>query len=156
MPDSLKCPVCDGEMRRWDHSKYDLARCVSCDTIGQKLPNGVVRILNKVFDAVNVGDDRAEKLMAAVSSPRVTSLRSSLEEDERTYTAVTMELGQRLGARRAEMARLEQRLQIVKSRLVELAVASPEIAEVIPPLDEAMDMVSTAPSRQRGIRREDG
>lgn len=144
----MKCPVCDGEMRRVDLPNFDVGVCLGCSTIGQRLNDGVIRPIDELLQAHLLGDDRVR---AAVSKPHVSSVPSFCDLYEKTAWAMNMELNQLAGALRVQLAQVENRIHTALTVFAEMAMVSDKAMEGLRALREASDMVSTEPRRTRGL-----
>lgn len=143
------CPVCDAEMRPVEVPNFKIGVCVSCDTTGQVLANGVIRPIGDLLEAHMLGDDR---LTAAISKPRVSSVPSFIDLYERMSATIYQELGELGGALRVQLAQVENRIDTALMIFSEMAVVSDKAGEGMRALREARDMVSTGTRRQRGLR----
>ena len=148
----MKCPICDvKEMRNLDLPKegaVQLAVCDDCKEYAQVLPNGRIMLLGRFFQRVAAGDERA---MAAVSTPTPTTLHSMIEiEDafERTYSFERAALA---GSRRTLLAQMENRLDVAIQRFSMLGFVDDDAIQGLKALREARELVSTMPSRNRGV-----
>ena len=148
-PPTPKCPVCDCEMRRTDIPKYDIFSCVQCEEIGQMLSDGTVKPIGDLLQHSELGDDRVQ---AAISQPHVSTMASFAEVFENSTRMWQMDLAAASGGLRTILAQIENRVDFAITKFTGLDMASDEAADGLRMLREARELVSTLPSRNRGVQ----
>lgn len=151
--DSLDCPVCSGVLERVPVLGYKLLRCVNCGELVQELgarPDGgsVLSPIGQLLKRNELGDDRVR---AALSVPHVSSVKSFIEIYEGLTRMFQLDLASSQGGLRTVLAQMENRLDFAISQLAGLDLVSDQIAVALSSLREVRDLVSTMPSRNRGI-----
>lgn len=149
----LKCPGCETDLRILDIPKEaGIAVSAVCDTCNEfvQYPHGRGQaiMLGKFFRRLSMGDERAK---SAVSTPTPTTLHSFLEVLEsfdRTYHYEQMAMH---GSLRTLLAQIENRLDIAMRRFVKLEFVDDDVVQGMKALREARELVSTMPSRNRGV-----
>jgi hypothetical protein len=150
-PAAPVCPVCDGEMRKADIPKYNIYSCVACHELGQ-LVDGTVAPLGNLLERHALGDDR---IRAAVSQPHVSTVASFIEIFENSTRSWQMDLAAASGGLRTILAQIENRVDFAIAKFTGLDMASDEAAKALNMLREARELVSTLPSRSRGVQEVD-
>jgi len=143
-----RCPVCDGEMHRTDIPKYNIVVCTECHEVGQVVTDGTIAPITALLDRAELGDDRVS---AAISKPHVRSVASFIEIFENATRMWQMDMATAAGGLRTILAQVENRLDYALSVFSGLDLVSDGAADGLRMLREARELVSTLPSRQRGI-----
>jgi hypothetical protein len=147
-----KCPVCDSDMRKADlPKKYNIYSCVSCHELGQMV-DGTIAPLGNLLERNSLGDDRVH---AAISKPHVSDVASFIEIFENSTRMWQMDLAAASGGLRTVLAQIENRVDFAIAKFTGLDLASDEAAEGLRMLREARELVSTLPSRSRGVQETD-
>jgi hypothetical protein len=147
---SRSCPVCEGDLRKADIPRGDIYCCSSCDELLQ-IVNGNVSVLGDLLDRNALGDDRVHN---AVSRPHVTNVTSFMEIFENSTRMWQMDLAAASGGLRTILAQIENRIDFAIGKFAGLAMASDEAADGLRMLNEARELVSTLPSRNKGIQQQ--
>lgn len=142
------CPVCDSEVRRADIPKLALYVCTSCDELLQMVDTEL-SMIGSLLERNALGDDRVH---AAMSKPHVTDLASFVEIFENSTRMWQMDLAAASGGLRTILAQIENRVDFAITRFTGLDMASDEAADGLRMLREARELVSTLPSRNRGVQ----
>jgi hypothetical protein len=152
MSESHSCPICDGDLRPADVPRDDIYFCPVCSEIVQRLPNDTFVPMGDFFNKNALGDDRTR---AAVSRPRITTVKSFIDSYESTMGRTHFDLAALAGTLRTLLAMLENRLDIVTSITAGLALGGdPEATKLHDAACTARELVSTLPPTQRGIPKE--
>lgn len=148
----LNCPVCDTVMRKADlPQKYSIYSCEGCGELGQVV-DGAVAPLGSLLERNALGDDRVR---AAVSAPHVSTVASFIEIFENSTRFWQMDQAAASGGLRTILAQIENRVDFAIAKFTGLDMASDEAAEGLRMLREARELVSTLPSRSRGVKEEE-
>jgi hypothetical protein len=142
------CPVCDAEVRRADIPKLALYVCTGCDELLQMVDHELTMIGN-LLERNALGDDRVH---AAMSKPHVTDLSAFVEIFENSTRMWQMDLAAASGGLRTILAQIENRVDFAITKFTGLDMASDEAADGLRMLREARELVSTLPSRNRGVQ----
>jgi hypothetical protein len=148
MMEPQRCPVCDGEMLHSDIPKYNIFSCTSCQELGQLVDGSVVPIGN-LLERNALGDDRVH---AAISKPHVSDVASFIEIFENSTRMWQMDLASASGGLRTVLAQIENRVDYAIAEFTGLDLASDEAGKALRMLREARELVSTLPSRSRGVQ----
>lgn len=143
------CPTCSQQMVPLDVPKLSLALCKMCNTMAQELKNGQVIPVNAALEALALGDDR---MLGAVSKPRMTTLRSAVEVFATHASGARFALAEIETELRELCAKVEHRLDFSIQKLAVQSMVSDEIDEAVKMLREARDLISVLPPRARGIK----
>lgn len=143
-----KCPVCDGEIFKVDIPKYAIYSCQSCHELSHIVDSKLVP-MGTLIERSALGDDR---IHAAISRPHVTDLASFIEIFENSTRMWQMEMGYASGGLRTILAQIENRVDFAIAKFTGLDMASDEAADGLRMLREARELVSTLPSRNRGVQ----
>lgn len=141
------CPICDGEMRRSELSGYQIFNCLSCNELGQLVDETMIPLSNLLLRNA-LGDDRVR---AAVSRPHVSTIGSFIELFDNSNRLWQMDMAASSGGLRTLLAQIENRVDFAIAKFTGLDLASDEAAEGLRMLREARELVSTLPSRSRGV-----
>jgi len=145
----MKCPVCDSVMRKADlPKKYNILYCESCGELGQVV-DGAVAPRGTLLERAALGDDRVH---AAISKPHVSDVASFIEIFENATRMWQMDLAAASGGLRTILAQIENRVDFAINKFTGLDMASDEAADALRMLREARELVSTLPSRSRGVQ----
>ena len=144
------CPVCQGDLRKADIPRGDIYCCSSCDELLQ-IVNGKVSVLGNLLDRNALGDDRVHN---AVSRPHVSNVTSFVEIFENSMRMWQMDLAAASGGLRTILAQIENRIDFAIGKFAGMAMASDEAADGLRMLNEARELVSTLPSRNKGIQQQ--
>jgi hypothetical protein len=151
--DPLDCPVCTCPLERVPVLGYNLHKCRACGELVQELgpkPGGGTMLapIGQLLHRHELGDDRVR---AAMSETHVSSIKSFLDIYENLTRMVDLEMAAAKGGLRSVLAQIENRVDHALSRLTGLDFASDQVAEALEALRVVRDLVSTLPSRNRGI-----
>lgn len=149
--ETVKCPVCEGSMRRVDVPQFDIYTCLECKELGQ-LADGTVRPLNSLLEGVKLGEDR---VMNAISQPHVTTAKSFIDIFENATRSMQMDLAVASGGFRTVLHMVENRIDSALQCFTGLDMASDEAAQGLTALREARELVSTRPRQTRGVKSDD-
>lgn len=127
--------------------RVQMAICSKCQHLLQQRPEGW-KDLSQFVARVGMGDDRA---MRAVSPSHVVRGRNVSEIYEQTALAVHYELSASAGAISTILAQVENRIRSAIDNFSEMGFVSDKADAGLALLREAVDMISIAPSRFRGI-----
>lgn len=148
MTNVIDCPVCDGDLVKSDIPREDIYYCKSCKELLQ-IVDGNVSMLSGMLQRNAMGDDRVH---AAMSQPHIASIVSFMETFENATRMWQMDLAAASGGLRTILAQIENRIDFAINTFAGLAMASDEAGEGLSMLREARELVSTLPSRNRGIQ----
>jgi len=148
--ETIKCLVCDSEMRRTDIPKYHIVACLQCDELAQVLSDGSVKPISDLLQHSELGDDRVQ---AAISRPHISNMASFAEVFENSTRMWQMDLAAAGGGLRTVLAQIENRIDFAISKFTGLDMASDEAAEGLRMLREARELVSPLPKQHHGIRK---
>ena len=150
----MLCPTCEAMMAELPLAKMRgliMGLCPHCGELAQETNEGQVVPVSNMLTANALGDDR---IRAAVSKPHPSTLQSFLETYENMNRTVSLEQAAATGSLRTLLAQIQNRLDFAVSRLAHLEFVDDEQAAALRALREARDLVSTLPSRSRGVRME--
>jgi len=142
------CPICDSGVRRADIPKHEIFVCMGCEEVLQEVA-GELTMMGKLLERHALGDDRVH---AAMSKPHVTDLHSFVEIFENSTRMWQMDLAAASGGLRTILAQIENRVDFAITKFTGLDMASDEAADGLRMLREARELVSTLPSRNRGVQ----
>ena len=142
------CPVCDSAVRRADIPKHDIYICNGCSEVLQVVA-GELSMLGNLLERNALGDDR---IHAAISKPHVADVASFVEIFENSTRMWQMDLAAASGGLRTILAQIENRIDFAITKFTGLDMASDEAADGLRMLREARELVSTLPSRNRGVQ----
>ena len=142
------CPVCDGKIRKSDLPRSDIYVCVECHEIMQFVGEEMTMI-GSLLQRNALGDDRVR---AAISQPHVSNLSSFIEVSESHTRLWQMNMAAASGGLRTILAQIENRIDGALTKLSGLDMVSDKASDGLAMLREARELVSTVPSRNRGVR----
>lgn len=143
------CPACNSqEMKRLDIPKHNISVCLSCDEVSQIVDEMCVPISNLL--SLNAFQD--DRIRAAVSRPHVSTVASFLEIYENSIRMWQMELATAAGGLRTVLAQIENRIDFALGTFSGLDLVSDDAGRGLQMLREARELVSTLPSRSRGMK----
>lgn len=148
---NVKCLVCDAEMRRVDLPKHNIYSCSACEELVQVLADGSLLPMNTMLDRTALGDDR---IRAAISQPKIATVKSFIEVMDRSLMAWKMEVGANVIELFSVLAQAENRLDFAMGALSGMDLAIPGMSGVLSTLREARDLLSTLPAASRGLPKE--
>jgi len=151
MSKEVKCPVCDATMRVLDVPQHNLQVCSVCTSLVQVLEDDTVVPMDAMLARSAMGDDRVR---AAISQPRVASVKSFVDVLDNSIRAWRMDLGSNLMELRGILVQAQNRLDFALRALSGMDLALPEMGEVLDSIREARDLVSTLPASSRGVTKE--
>lgn len=145
------CLVCDGGLEKVDIPKYNIYRCVDCSELSQVV-DGLARPLGNLLERNAMGDDRVQ---TAISRPHVSNISSFIEIFENSIRMQQMDMAAASGGLRTILAQIENRIDFALGAFSGLDLASDRAADGLLSLREARELVSTLPSRNRGVKEAD-
>jgi hypothetical protein len=145
------CPVCDSPMSRINLPKHKVHVCGTCSELAQTLTDGTVLPMSMVLDRIALRDDR---ILAAISTPRISTVRSFLDTFENATQAWRSDIGTAIVSLRSVLAQIENRLDFALHGLSGVDLAIPELTEILESIRDARDLASTLPAGKRGIIQE--
>ena len=143
-----KCPVCDGELQKVDIPKHRIYSCTACHELCQVAGESMVP-LGDLLSKAALGDDR---IQSAISKPHVSDISSFIEIFENSIRMQQMEMAAASGGLRTILAQIENRIDFALGTFTGLDLASDDAANGLRMLREARELVSTLPSRNRGVQ----
>lgn len=154
----LRCPNDGTEMMEINFDKVNLGikvvGCTTCNEVYQVLSDGSSLIpLKSLMDAISQrGGERVERAMSAFSRPTPTTLKSFLELYNMTTNRAALDLGALGSALMEHLAQIEGLLDSAVSGLAELAMVPGPAREIYGQIQQARELVSVKPPKQRGTR----
>lgn len=146
------CPVCDHEpLARLDIPKYKIYQCTSCSELVQRLQDGNFSPISMLLQRNELGDDRVR---AATSTPHVTTVKSFLDVHDNAMRILELNLAEARGGLRPLLAQIENRIDYALQTFAGLDFVSDEAGKALAALRVARELVSTQPSRNRGVQLE--
>jgi len=149
----MLCPTCEAMMAELPLARMRgliMGLCPNCGEVAQEVDGAVIPV-SDMLTANALGDDR---IRAAVSKPKPSTLSSFLETVEKMNQSVAYEQSSMTFHLRSLLAQIQNRLDFGLAKLTHLEFIDDEQATALRALREARDLVSTLPSRNRGVRTE--
>lgn len=146
-----KCPVCDGDTRYVDVPRFILFSCLVCGQVLQQVGDGTFLPISDLLTKIKLGDDRAR---AALSQPHVATVKSFLDIYDQAEQTYALAMAQAKGGLRSVLVQIENRIDAAIQSFTGMDLASDRAAEGLRALREARELVSTLPSRNRGVPQE--
>jgi len=145
--EAYSCPICDEPLIKSDLPRHNVYWCGGCKEIIQVIDD-VAHPIGLLLERNRLGDDRVR---AAISKPHVSTVVSFIEVFENTTRFFSMDLANASGALRTVLAQIENRVDFAIAELTGWDLASDVATRALRALREARELVSTLPSRSRGI-----
>lgn len=150
--ESVVCPACEVEpLRGVEVPNMGLFTCPNCGEIFQRARLGNYVRITELLHRNELGDDRVR---AATSSPRVSTVKSFLEVQDSTYSILKLNMAEAQGGLRTLLAQIENRIDFAISKFTGMDLVSDGAGDALAALREARELVSTTPTRKRGGAKE--
>jgi hypothetical protein len=149
---NIKCVVCDGAVRPIDIPRHNLQVCTVCGEVMQVSMAGDLVPLSDMLKRLSLDDDRVRGVL---STPTVSTLKSFLDIFEQAEFLFSMNIREAKGGLRTLLAQIGNRIDSALQAFTGMDLVSDRAADGLRALREARELVSTLPSRNRGVPQED-
>ena len=145
--EAVACVICTADLVRLS-AELNLYQCTECEEV-QQMVDGTLRPIKELLSRNQLNDDRVH---AAVSKPHVSTIASFIEIFDNATRMWQMDLAAASGGLRTVLAQIENRIDFAIGELGALDLVDDKASEALRMLREARELVSTLPSRKRGVR----